>query len=96
MTESHSQADDESLSLDSATAKKLGTIEIEVTRVNYLGASDSPVYRDVKGVGPVHEKSKKVGGHCVSCVIDSVFCFTQLTNTMSSATEILLPHPPLG
>lgn len=66
---SNESADDENLALDSAAINKLGSIEIEVTRVRNLGASNDTTHQlSVNGVGPVHEKSKKVGGHCVSYV----------------------------
>ncbi|KAK7691530.1 hypothetical protein QCA50_004929 [Cerrena zonata] len=58
--------DDDSLVQDSSTTEKLGTIEMEVIRVIRRGPSESSPSTDFRGVGPVHEKSKKVGGHCVS------------------------------
>ncbi|KAK7691451.1 hypothetical protein QCA50_004850 [Cerrena zonata] len=39
---------------------------MEVIRVTLAGSCPPLLLPGFKGVGPVHEKSKKVGGHCVS------------------------------
>ncbi|KAK7691534.1 hypothetical protein QCA50_004933 [Cerrena zonata] len=58
--------DDETFSSDSETLGKLGTIELQVIRVHRTGTSPTALLATPKCIGPVHEKSKKVGGHCIS------------------------------
>lgn len=63
--------DDENLVPDSTILGKLGTIEVDAVRSIYNGLIEqrSTPFSIPKGMGPVHEKSKKVGGHCVSYVL---------------------------
>lgn len=86
--------DDESLPLNNIATGKLGTIELGVTRMRRRGVlSYNPAPLDIKGIGPMHEKSKKVGGHCVSCVM-KLFGLS-LWLTISSVVMARLLRVPL-
>lgn len=53
---------------------KLGTIQISVLRcveLNKVPWKKSQVH-DFNSIGPVHERAKKAGVHCVSCVHGSI------------------------
>lgn len=55
--------------MDPAILQKFGTIEVVVSRVIYNTRQKKTSLRTQnapRNIGPVHEKSKKVGGHCVS------------------------------
>jgi hypothetical protein len=61
--------DDENVMIDNSVLSKLGTIEVIVTRAIRLPSSNSAINwhpHVPNNIGPLHEKSKKVGGHCVS------------------------------
>ncbi|KAK7678139.1 hypothetical protein QCA50_018932 [Cerrena zonata] len=61
--------DDENVMIDNSVLSKLGTIEVIVTRAIRLPSNNSAINwhpHVPNNIGPLHEKSKKVGGHCVS------------------------------
>ena len=60
--------DNEILELNGARLEKLGTIDITLTRVVYHGhdAEKKPRVVSPQNIGPIHERTKKIGGHCVS------------------------------
>lgn len=62
--------DDENAVVDNSILSKLGTIEIIVTRAIRIRQTHNRhthwYSRVPNNIGPLHEKSKKVGGHCVS------------------------------
>ncbi|KAL7277241.1 hypothetical protein ACG7TL_009094 [Trametes sanguinea] len=62
--------DDDSVLLTSghASPEKVGTIEVRIMRIHPHTASVPFTPSDHAGVGPVHERSKKLGAHCVTCV----------------------------
>ena len=59
-------SDDDTLDIDVLALTQLGRIEVTVNRTIYLGHGDSTRYTIPNDIGPIHEKSKKAGGHCVS------------------------------
>ncbi|OSC98095.1 hypothetical protein PYCCODRAFT_1031014 [Trametes coccinea BRFM310] len=60
--------DDDSVLLTSghASPEKVGTIEVRIMRIHPHTASVPFTPSDHAGVGPVHERSKKLGAHCVT------------------------------
>ncbi|KAH9922888.1 hypothetical protein B0H21DRAFT_163059 [Amylocystis lapponica] len=60
--------DDDNLTSPAGAHPDLGTVKVEIYRVVRLGHAtmDSMQFGPVAEVGPVHEKSKKAGAHCVA------------------------------
>lgn len=58
--------DDDGILGGHADSEKLGTIEVVISRAAISGHQDHVRGRNVQEIGPVHEKSKKAGSHCVT------------------------------
>ena len=63
--------DDDSLAATAGAHPDLGVVEVQIFRVLSLGRAgmDQLSFGRVAEVGPVHERSKKAGAHCVAYVV---------------------------
>ncbi|KAK7678134.1 hypothetical protein QCA50_018927 [Cerrena zonata] len=79
--------DDDTLEIsDASILENLGTIQVSVKRVSYHGHRPRTGTRKVpNSIGSIHEKSKKLGGHCVS--------FGKAVKNKHTLISICTPYP---
>ncbi len=58
--------EDDDLMVSEQTLQNLGTIEIELTRIHTASRQAQFTSTHVDDIGPINEKAKKAGSHCVS------------------------------
>ncbi|KAH9854612.1 hypothetical protein C2E23DRAFT_57464 [Lenzites betulinus] len=59
--------DDEAFANNNIISAELGTIRVEMIRVQNFTSTQTPFYtRDVHEIGPIHERNKKAGVHTVA------------------------------
>ena len=61
------QLDDDHTALQSPVHFDLGTIEVQMRKVDYYTEGDEYYQgENAREIGPIHERSKKAGAHAVS------------------------------